>query len=160
MASIAIGGSEPADHPPRLLRAQVLPADLVRDLVADLRLQLRRPPTLQQPKIEGVWVYPQPVPVGIATSRRVRGEWYDLFITHQVVFPVSPGEIRIAPAELQYGVPVAYQFFSREERFTVTSDADLKVGDIVTISGVLAVGKDFGAGYAYDAILENGKVVK
>jgi hypothetical protein len=89
----------------------------------DLRLQLRRPPTLQQPKIEGVWVYPQPVPVGIATSRRVRGEWYDLFITHQVVFPVSPGEIRIAPAELQYGVPVAYQFFSREERFTVTSDA-------------------------------------
>jgi hypothetical protein len=89
----------------------------------DLRMQLRRPPTLQQPKIEGVWAYPQPVPVGIATSRRVRGEWYDLFITHQVVFPVSPGEVRIAPAELQYGVPVAYQFFSREERFTVTSEA-------------------------------------
>jgi tetratricopeptide (TPR) repeat protein len=102
----------------------------------DLRLQLRRPPTLQQPKIEGVWVYPQPVPVGIATSRRVRGEWYDLFITHQVVFPVSPGEIRIAPAELQYGVPVAYQFFSREERFTVTSDAaTLRVDPLPTADG-------------------------
>jgi len=48
----------------------------------------------------------------------------------------------------------------RTNDLTVTSDADLKVGDIVTISGVLAVGKDFGAGYAYDAILENGKVVK
>lgn len=102
----------------------------------ELRLQLRRPPTLQQPKIEGVWVYPQPVPVGIATSRRVRGEWYDLFITHQVVFPVSPGQIRIAPAELQYGVPVAYQFFSREERFTVTSDAaTLRVDPLPTGDG-------------------------
>jgi hypothetical protein len=102
----------------------------------DLRLQLRRPPTLQQPKIEGVWVYPQPAPVGIATSRRVRGVWYDLFITHQVVFPVSPGVIRIAPAELQYGVPVAYQFFSREERFTVTSDpASLRVTPLPAADG-------------------------
>ncbi|MGH7585784.1 MAG: BatD family protein [Gemmatimonadales bacterium] len=89
----------------------------------DLRLKLRRPPTLQQPRIEGVWSVPQPVPVGIATSRRVGGQWYDLFITHQVVFPVSAGTVRIAPAELQYSVPVAYQFFSREERFTVTSEA-------------------------------------
>ena len=89
----------------------------------DLRLKLRRPPTLQQPRIEGVWSVPQPVPVGIATSRRVGGQWYDLFITHQVVFPVSAGTVRIAPAELQYSVPVAYQFFSREERFTVTSES-------------------------------------
>ena len=90
----------------------------------DLRLKLRRPPTLQQPRIEGVWAVPQPVPVGIATSRRVGGRWYDLFITHQVVFPVSAGTVRIAPAELQYSVPVAYQFFSREERFTVTSESE------------------------------------
>jgi hypothetical protein len=90
----------------------------------DLRLKLRRPPTLQQPRIEGVWSVPQPVPVGIATSRRVGGQWYDLFITHQVVFPVSAGTVRIAPAELQYSVPVAYQFFSREERFTVTSESE------------------------------------
>lgn len=116
----------------------------------DLRLQLRRPPTLQQPKIEGVWAYPQPVPVGIATSRRVRGEWYDLFITHQVVFPVSPGEIRIAPAELQYGVPVAYQFFSREERFTVTSDAaTLRVDPLPTADG-RPFGGPVGAGFTLE----------
>lgn len=41
---------------------------------------------------------------------------------------------------------------------TVTTDADVKVGDIVTVTGVLAVGRDFGAGYAYDAILENAKL--
>ena len=41
---------------------------------------------------------------------------------------------------------------------TITSDADVKVGDVITIAGVLAVGKDFGAGYAYQAIVENGKL--
>lgn len=41
---------------------------------------------------------------------------------------------------------------------TVTTSASVKVGDIVTVSGVLAVKKDFGAGYAYEAILENATV--
>jgi hypothetical protein len=41
---------------------------------------------------------------------------------------------------------------------TVTSAGETKVGDIVTVSGVLATNKDFGAGYAYDAILENATV--
>ena len=46
----------------------------------------------------------------------------------------------------------------RTNDLTVTTAAEVKLGDIVTLSGVLAVGKDFGAGYAYDAILENAKV--
>ena len=33
---------------------------------------------------------------------------------------------------------------------TVTTSAEVKVGDTVTISGTLAIDKDFGAGYAYD----------
>lgn len=40
----------------------------------------------------------------------------------------------------------------------VTTAAEVKVGDIVTVSGVLAIGKDFGAGYTYDAILEKATV--
>jgi hypothetical protein len=43
---------------------------------------------------------------------------------------------------------------------TVTTAAEVTVGDIVTVSGVLAVGKDFGAGYAYDAILEEATVTE
>jgi hypothetical protein len=46
----------------------------------------------------------------------------------------------------------------RTNDLTITTAADVKLGDIVTVSGVLAIGKDFGAGYAYDAILENAKV--
>ena len=43
---------------------------------------------------------------------------------------------------------------------TVTTDAEVTVGATITITGVLAVGKDFGAGYVYDAIVENAKIVK
>jgi hypothetical protein len=46
----------------------------------------------------------------------------------------------------------------RTNDLTITTAAEVTLGDIVTVSGVLAIGKDFGAGYAYDAILENAKV--
>ena len=42
---------------------------------------------------------------------------------------------------------------------TVTTDATVKLGDVVTASGTLVLDKDFGAGYAYDAILEGATVV-
>jgi len=43
---------------------------------------------------------------------------------------------------------------------TITSDAQVKVGDIVTVSGTLVTQKDFGAGYAYDAIVEKAEIKK
>jgi hypothetical protein len=43
---------------------------------------------------------------------------------------------------------------------TITTDAQVAAGDTVTVTGVLAVGKDFGAGYVYEAILENGRIVR
>ncbi|HET8622830.1 MAG TPA: BatD family protein [Gemmatimonadales bacterium] len=87
----------------------------------ELRVRLRRPPTLQPPVIEGVWSYPQPVPPGIAATRTVGGTLYDLFVAHQVVFPLRPGRIVVTPAVLKYSVPLALQFFSQEERYTLTS---------------------------------------
>jgi hypothetical protein len=41
---------------------------------------------------------------------------------------------------------------------TVTTDASVKVGDVVTLTGVLGTNKDFGSGYAYDAILEKAVI--
>jgi len=87
----------------------------------ELRSQLRRPPTLQPPVIEGVWSYPQPAPPGIAATRSVAGVLYDLFVAHQVVFPLQPGRIQVTPAVLKYSVPIALQFFSQEERYTLQS---------------------------------------
>jgi hypothetical protein len=48
----------------------------------------------------------------------------------------------------------------RTHDLTITTDAAVKVGDIITVTGVLAIGRDIGAGYAYDAIIEKAKVVK
>ena len=93
----------------------------------DLRLQLRRPPTLQPPVIDGVWSYPQATPAGIAATRSIGGRWYDLFVAHQVVFPLLPGTVSIPRATLKYSTPVALQFFSQEERFALTSRADTLV---------------------------------
>jgi hypothetical protein len=87
----------------------------------DLRLQLRRPPTLQPPVIDAVWSYPQATPAGIAATRNMAGSAYDLFVAHQVVFPLVPGTITIPSAMLKYSTPLALQFFSQEERFALTS---------------------------------------
>lgn len=41
---------------------------------------------------------------------------------------------------------------------TVTTLAELKVGDTVTLEGKLSLGKDFGYGYSYDVIMEDAVV--
>lgn len=40
----------------------------------------------------------------------------------------------------------------------VTSDAAAKVGDVITVTGTVAVDKDFTAGYAYAVMIEGGKI--
>jgi hypothetical protein len=100
----------------------------------DLRLQLRRPPTLQPPVIDGVWSYPQAAPAGIAVTRNIGGSAYDLFVAHQVVFPLVAGTIAIPRAMLKYSTPLALQFFSQEERFALTSRPEtLRVRPLPTV---------------------------
>lgn len=113
----------------------------------ELRLQLRRPPTVQTPSIDGVYSYPQRSPTGIAASRQVDGRWFDLFVVHQIVFPLTPGRIRVPPATLHYSVPLAFQFFSQEERYSVHSEPvylDVKPlpgqGSPATFTGAVAHG--------------------
>lgn len=43
--------------------------------------------------------------------------------------------------------------------FVVTSDKAIPVGHKVTFKGTLTLNKDFGAGYKYDIILENGELL-
>jgi hypothetical protein len=42
----------------------------------------------------------------------------------------------------------------------VTSDADAIVGDVITVTGTVAVDKDFTAGYAYAVLIESAKIEK
>jgi hypothetical protein len=41
---------------------------------------------------------------------------------------------------------------------TVTNDAVAQVGDVITVTGTVAVDKDFGAGYAYKVMIEAAKI--
>jgi hypothetical protein len=46
----------------------------------------------------------------------------------------------------------------KDNDLSVTTDAVVKVGDVVTATGLVTIDKDYGAGYAYPVILENAKV--
>ena len=88
----------------------------------EIRLQLRTPPTFTDPDLRGAWVYPQPVPSGLAATRFVGGHWYDLYVLHSVVFPFSPGKMQIGKAKVSYSLPITYSFLSRELRHEAESD--------------------------------------
>jgi len=89
----------------------------------ELDQRMRRPPFLTLVTPEGVWAYPAATSSGVALSRQVAGRWIDLFIAHQVVFPLTAGRLIIPPASVEYALPVTFSFFSREERYTLRSDS-------------------------------------
>ena len=43
---------------------------------------------------------------------------------------------------------------------TITTDSKVTVGDTVTFEGKIALKKDFGYGYFYDVLMEDGKLIK
>lgn len=50
--------------------------------------------------------------------------------------------------------------FENKRDLTITSDELVNVGDTLTIKATVVLDKDFGGGYVYALLLENGKVVK
>lgn len=89
----------------------------------ELRQQLRTPPTLQPPDVQGVWSYQQVTVPGVVTSRVAGTRWYDLFLSHQVVFPLTAGEVRVGQATVTYVQPLSYSFLSRELQHEVQSES-------------------------------------
>ena len=43
---------------------------------------------------------------------------------------------------------------AHDNDLTITTDDAARVGDVVTVTGIIGTNKDFGAGYAYDVIVE------
>ena len=50
--------------------------------------------------------------------------------------------------------------FNGEFDLTVTTETEVKIGDVVTIQGKVALNKDFGAGYVYTIIVEKATLIK
>src|SRR6059036_1032343 len=128
-----IEAAPPPAHNDRVALSLILPGDSVLvgqqlDVIAaawfprELRIRLAYPPILSLQTAEGAWSYPGAVPADVAASRQVRGEWMDLFVAHQALFPLAPGRIVIPPATVAYAVPVGFSVFKREERYSLHSD--------------------------------------
>lgn len=89
----------------------------------EVRGRLRNPPTIEPPGLRGTWTYDRPAPTGVVASRQVGGRWYDLFVLHQVVFPLTAGSLEIGAATVSYSLPVSSSFLSRELRHEIQSAA-------------------------------------
>jgi hypothetical protein len=87
----------------------------------ELRDRLRRQPTLRTPSLSGLWSAPNQTTPTLAETRRVNGRVYDLFISHQTLFPLGAGAIEAPPAVLTYAVPASSSFFAPEDRTTLES---------------------------------------
>jgi len=47
---------------------------------------------------------------------------------------------------------------AHDNDLTITTDDTVRVGDVVTMTGIVGTNKDFGAGYAYDVIIEKASL--
>jgi len=88
----------------------------------ELLSRLRRPPELRPPTVEGVYNAVQPSSAGVGASRLVSGVWYDLYVAHQVIFPLTPGALEIPGAGLAFSVPAGRQYFSDEKAYRLSSE--------------------------------------
>ncbi|MFZ2431344.1 MAG: hypothetical protein WA143_11415 [Lutibacter sp.] len=50
--------------------------------------------------------------------------------------------------------------FENKNDLTITTTETVNIGDVVTFKGVIVLDKDFGQGYKYDVLLEEGKLIK
>jgi len=71
------------------------------------------------------------------------------------VVKYNPGIMNKNWAHIQDGTDANGMF-----DLTVTTQAELNVGDIVTLEGKISLNKDFGYGYVYDVILEDATIKK
>jgi len=138
LARALVDAAPPPERTDRVALTLVVPTDTVLageqlDVVAaawfprELRNRLHRPPQVTLETPQRVWAYPAARSSDVAASRLVRGAWLDLYVAHQVVFPLAAGRVVIPPASVEFAVPTTFSFFSREERYALQSDSVMMV---------------------------------
>ncbi len=80
----------------------------------DVRARLRTRPTLAPPELQGAWAYAPSAALDVVATREVRGRQYDLFVHHQIVFPLTSGTFVVGPATVSYNLPLRVNILSRE----------------------------------------------
>ncbi|MDH5644191.1 MAG: BatD family protein, partial [Gemmatimonadota bacterium] len=85
------------------------------------RMQTR--PYLTPPTVDGAWTYPRTSFLAVVDSQRIGGELFDLFVHHQVVFPLVSGTLHATPATFSYNVPLRTSLLRRDSPREVQTDA-------------------------------------
>ncbi len=132
LVALIRGSTPPADGAPAAVSVVVSSPSVFQgeqlDIVTaawfsrSLRARLRRPPTLKPPVLSGVWSVPQPAVPGVVASRAVGDDVYDLFVSHQVAFPLTAGRLVVPPARLEYGIPLSRRASGDERPMEAASE--------------------------------------
>ncbi|MDA1081437.1 MAG: hypothetical protein O2973_07125 [Gemmatimonadetes bacterium] len=88
----------------------------------ETRQRIRRNPEFQPPETRSLLSYDlrESVP---SVSATVDGRPYEAHVFRRALFPLTPGRYPIPQARLTYALPQTASFFSREENFTLRSEA-------------------------------------
>lgn len=89
----------------------------------DIRSRLRTRPTLVPPQVQGAWTYPRTSALGVVDTRRVNGRLYDLYVHHQLAFPLTVGTLEVGRASVSYSLPLRTSILSREVPQEVQSES-------------------------------------
>lgn len=88
-----------------------------------MRERLRRNPTFYPPDMQSVLAYDLPAP-SPNTSYRTGSQCFDALVYRRALFPLVPGRLTIAPAQLVYNTAVSStSLFSREESHELETDS-------------------------------------
>ena len=87
-----------------------------------IRARLRTRPTLTPPEVQGAWTYPRTSALSVVDTREVDGQLYDLYVHHQLAFPLTPGPLEVGRASVSYSLPLRTSILSREVPQEVLSE--------------------------------------
>jgi hypothetical protein len=92
-----------------------------------VRDRLRRNPTFYPPDMQSMLAYDLPPVSGDPPRRKVGPRCFDALVYQRALFPLVPGRVVIAPAQLVYSLPLSASFFSREESHELLTDSTIIV---------------------------------
>jgi BatD DUF11 like domain len=92
-----------------------------------VRDRLRRNPTFYPPDMQAMLAYDLPAVTGDLPKRKVGPRCFDALVYQRALFPLVPGRVVIAPAQLVYALPLSASFFSREESHELLTDSTIVV---------------------------------
>ncbi len=88
----------------------------------DTRQRIRRNPEFQPPETRSLLSYDLREPTA-SRQATIGGQPYEAHVFRRALFPLTPGRYQIPQARLTYALPQTASFFSREENFTLRSEA-------------------------------------